>query len=145
MSAAPSLELPYRIRAARESDTGFITNAWRESFYVGAPAAQYADRDHYKREMGRVFLQLLPHAKQIIACDTSDDDTLIGFAVATGPELHYVYVRGGDATNMRHMGIARALVEALGPITSYTFRTLAGERRLRPRDRGWKYTPRWTL
>lgn len=145
LASATSLDF-FNVRDGRESDLGFITNSWRESLYIGAPAVQQSDREHYKREMGRVFSKLLPTATVRVACDPSDEDTLLGFAVATGPELHYVYVRGGDEkVSMRKLGVARKLIESLDGITSYTFRTLAGERRLKPRDRGWKFTPRFTI
>lgn len=138
---------PYRLRDwLPESDVAFIGNSWRESYYVGGPGVQYADREHFKAEMQRVFAELLPTARVIVACDREDPDTLLGFAAARGSELLYVYVRGGsELVNVRKQGIARELIEALDPIRSYAFRTIAGERRLKPRDRGWKFTPRHTL
>lgn len=138
---------PYRIREWRPAtEIGFVTDAWRMSFHNGGTAAQFADRDHLREEMGRVFERLLPGAKVLVACDLEDDDTLLGFAAATDGELHYVYVRGGnEVVNVRKQGVARDLVEAIGPVRSYTFSTIAGIRRLRPRERGWKFTPRFTL
>lgn len=137
---------PYRIREWKPADDlHFVGNAWRESYYVGSPAVQRSDREHYKSEMHRLFDRLFREARVIIACDREDEDTLIGFAVATGPELHYVYVRGGpELVNVRKQGVARELVEALGKITAYTYKTIAGERRLKPHERGWKFTPRFT-
>lgn len=139
---------PYRIREWRPSDDGaFVVDAWRMSFHNGGPAVQYADRDHLKDEMRRVIDRIIDNgAKVLIACDAEDEDALVGFASATSGELHYVYIRGGDEkVTMRKQGIARDLIESIGPIFSYTFSTLAGIRRLRPRDRGWKFTPRFTL
>ena len=140
-------EKPYRFRDWRPADdVAFVTDAWRASFHNGGTAAQYADREHFSAEMRRVFERLLPTAKVVVACDREDEDTLLGFVAATGEELHYVYVRGGsDLVNVRKQGIARELIEAIGPIRSYTFTTIAGIRRLRPRERGWKFTPRFTL
>jgi len=42
------------------------------------------------------------------------------------------------------MGLAKSMLEGV-EVANYTFRTLPGERRLRVRDRGWKFTPRFTL
>lgn len=138
---------PYRLREWKPTDdVAFVGNAWRESYYVGGPGVQYADRDHFKAEMQRTFAALLPSARVLVACDREDEDTLLGFVAANGSELLYVYVRGGpDVMNVRRQGIARELVEAIGPIRSYMFKTIAGERRLKPRERGWKFTPRHTL
>lgn len=138
---------PYRIREWKpDGDIAFVGNAWRESYYVGGPGVQYADREAFKAEMGRVFERLLPAARVLVACDREDEDTLVGFAAAMGETLLYVYVRGGDEiVNVRKQGVARDLVEAIGPVRRYMFKTIAGERRLRPRERGWKFTPRHTL
>lgn len=138
MSAAPSMPPePWRIREARASDVGFVTDAWRESYYVGGPSVQYADRDDYRRKMTAMFSEMLRDAAVLVACDSEDEDTLIGFAAHTKGTLHYVYIKA----DFRKMGIARALCERVAP-TSYDFRTLAGERRLRPRERRWRFLGR---
>lgn len=132
---------PIVIRPARESDVGYIIGTWRDSF-AGAPAVHGADRDALKSEIAHLVrvLRETPDVELRIACDHQDDDTLLGFAAFHGDTLHYVYVRG----DMRQMGIAkRLLVDTT--IANYTFRTLAGERRLKVRARGWKFTPRFTL
>lgn len=150
--AREASEKPYRIRDWKPTDdVAFVGNSWRESYHNGGPGVTLAERDHFRAEMQRVFAVLLPTARVLIACDREDEDTLLGFAAATSVRgehdtLLYVYVRGGDElTNMRKQGIARDLIESLGAIKAYMFRTLAGERRLKPRERGWKFTPRHTL
>ncbi len=129
-------------RPARESDHAFIADSWRRSF-EGAPSVHGADREHYKHEMTRLIRSLL-QAKgttTYVACDQEDDDVLLGFACFSERELHYVYVRA----DFRQMGIAKSLLGMSAEIAQYTFRTLMGERRLHARERGWKYTPRFTL
>jgi GNAT superfamily N-acetyltransferase len=133
---------PVLIRPARETDFAFIVDAWCRSF-EGSPVVHGADRNHYRSEMVRVIRKMLSGvgaATTRVACDREDDDTLLGFAAFTGPELHYVYVR----QDFRQMGIAKAMLEGAS-IAQYTFRTLQGERRMRTRERGWKFTPRFTL
>lgn len=132
---------PVLVRPARESDVGYIVGTWRDS-YASAPAVAGADRDAYRAEVARIVsrLRATPEATLRVACDREDEDTLVGFAAFTGSTLHYVYVRG----DMRQMGIAKRLIEG-ATIAHYTFRTLAGERRLRAAERGWKFTPRFTL
>lgn len=137
---------PFRIRDARDADFGFILDTWRRSF-EGSPAVNNADKTHLQTEMAITVGRAIKRQGAIVrvACDPEDDDVLIGWAAANERELHYVYVRGGEPDrNMRGMGIARALIEPL-KIRTYTFRTQAGERRLKPRERGWSYTPRFTF
>jgi len=132
---------PYRVRAASAGDFGFVLDTWRRSF-EGAPAVMNADKEHFIGEMNTLITRMLNRAGTIvrIACDADDEDTIIGFAALTGSELHYTYVR----RDFRGHGIVPAMLAA-HPVRSYTFRTQAGERRLKPRERGWVYTPRFTL
>lgn len=137
-------EEPFRIRVGNEKDRAFIVFSWMSSFYENenGPAVRHADREHYRAEMNRVFDRLVMTARILVACDLEDENVLIGFAAATLRELHYVFVR----QDFRKVGIARKLIEAFpDPIKSYTFFTHAGARRLKPRERGWKFTPRFTI
>lgn len=133
-------------RDGRDGDFGFVLDTWRRSF-EGAPAVRGCDVEHYRAEMKATVTKLLrsPGVSVRVAHPEGDDDAIVGYAVHNGDELHYVYVRGGDKdASMRSLGIARQLVEPLN-ITAYTFRTEAGERRLKPKDRGWRFTPRFCL
>lgn len=145
MTAQPSNPaLALGFRSLRDTDRGFILSAWSRS-YERAPAVRLADPAHYRCEMAITIGRILKTAKVLVAHDPEDENTIAGFAVYTDGELHYVYVRGGEPeTSMRKMGIARTLLSQL-PIKSYTFRTEAFERRIRPRERGWIFTPRHTL
>lgn len=133
---------PYAIRSARDTDQGFIVDSWRNSF---APESQLCafDRDVYFRLMAKEIGGILrdPRTTALVACDHEDDDALLGFAVLTGPELHYVYVRGGRDVSVRKLGIVRAMLEGRA-LDTYSFRTQAGVRRLKPDARGWTYRPR---
>lgn len=131
---------PFRIRDAVAGDEAFIKSAWRGTFRTAGVGVEGAEPEHYHREMQRLFDRLLPTATVRIACDPQDDDNLIGFAVLTGHELHYVYVK----QEFRKLGAVPALLEGLD-IRSFTFKTLPGERRMRPRSRGWNFTPRFTI
>lgn len=131
-------------RPGGADDFGFVLDTWRRSF-EGAPAVKGADVEHYRAEMKALITRIFKAASTVIAHPAGDPDAIVGYAVHTGPELHYVYVRGGEKEQtMRGLGIARGILAPLG-ITSYTFRTEAGERRLKPKDRGWRFTPRFTL
>ena len=137
MSAATTLpQLP--IRPARESDDGFILDTWRESLRAESDIAK-ASTEAYRLVMLRHIRRLSrePGAVRLVCYDPQDDDTLVGYAVATGHELHYVYVR----REFRRMGIARSLVEQVHP-ASYSITTPMFERRMHPHERGWVHTPR---
>ncbi len=122
------------VREARPNDTAFIIDAWKRS-YEGAPAVRGADRDHYRHEMTKAIRRLCDRCVVRIACDSSDEDTIVGFAAFTGGELHYIYVK----KDFRGMGIARTLLVGL-PIQTYTFSTPVA----RP-HKGWAFTPRFTI
>lgn len=126
---------PFLIRDARASDAAFITDAWLSSYRVRTLA-----------RIEREIRKLARTSRIRIACDRSDEDTLLAFAAfgTTGESLgtdalHYAYVKQG----FRGEGLARALIEP-ETIRAYTFRTddLA---RLKPAQRGWIYEPRIIL
>jgi len=135
-------DVPVIIRAMRETDLAFVVDTWRRSYTEESWLSRF-DKDVYFKLMGRHIGMLTrePAAQVRIACDVEDEDAIVGFAVITGPELHYVYVRGGKDTSMRHMGIARKLLDGV-EIRTYSCRTPSGERRLKPKERGWTYAPR---
>lgn len=136
------MTFPVRIREIQAADAPFILDTWRRSI-EGSPGVQGAARDHLFTEMARVVSRLStrPGAVVRVACDPEDEDVICGFISAnTSGELHYAYVR----RELREQGIIPALLEGLA-IDSYTFRTQALERRLRPRVRGWSFTPRFTI
>lgn len=123
-----------RVRIAKPGDMAFVIDAWKRSF-EGAPAVRHADREHYREEMTRAIRRLCDRAEVRVACDPSDEDTIVGFCAFTGTELHYVYVK----KDFRGHGIAKGLLHGV-PITTYTFATPT----VRPRL-GWAFTPRFTI
>lgn len=130
----------FAIRPAQDTDRAFIENAWRGTMLATCPGVSGADPGHFHGEMTRVFKRILPFATVRVACDPTDHDNLVGFMAATGVELHYVYV----SQPFRKLGVVPALLSGLD-IQRFTFKTLPGERRLRPRERNWVFTPRFTL
>ncbi len=132
--------MSFRVRDAVDEDRDFIENAWRASMLATCPAAHGADPKHFHMEMGRVFDRLRPSATIRVACDPKEPSNLVGFIAATRNELHYAYVAG----EFRRLGVVPQMLDGL-KITQMTFRTPPGDRRLKPRDRGWIYCPRWTI
>jgi hypothetical protein len=135
--------LPVRVREMRPADEAFVLDTWRRSFSDESDLYKL-DADAYARWMRQLIGRRIHERGALVrvACDPEDDDTLVGWAATTGPELHYVYVRGGKDTSMRGLGVVPALLDGLA-IATYTFRTQAGERRIKPRARGWTFAPRF--
>ena len=137
MTAMPSpIETPpLKVRAARAEDMAFISNAWIWSYYEGTPAFRgIADKDHFRLEMTKTIRRICDNAEVRVACDPSDEDTLVGFCAFGLGTLHYVYVK----RDFRGMGVARTLLEGV-PIKAYSFRTANAKPRA-----GWRFTPRFT-
>lgn len=130
---------PVNVRPMRdEGDLGYIIDTWRKGVAPKSTLAKF-DRDVYFRLMARHIKALTrePGANVRIACDPQDETTIIGFAVLTGDELHYVYVRD----TLRKLGIARLLLDGL-VVKTFAFKTDVGVGRLKPQERGWAYAPR---
>lgn len=123
-----------RVRLAKPEDYGFVLDAWRRS-YEGAPAVRGADREHYRIEMTRAIRRLCDRAEVRVACDPSDEDTIVGFVAFTDNELHYAYTK----QDFRHIGVAKQLLEG-AHIDAYTFRS----NNAHPPS-GWVYKPRFTI
>ena len=133
------MKLPIVLRPGAASDLAYVCDSWRTTFHLGYGALG-SERKHYHQEISRLFERILPKASVRIACDPTDPDVIVGFAVFTDTELHYAFVR----KDFRRMGVATALLADL-PIRSFTFLTRKGEEALKPRARGWAFTPRWTF
>lgn len=136
------MTLPVRIREMRPADEAFVVDTWRRSFSDESDLCKL-DPEAYRKLYAKLINRYTHERGAVvrIACDPEDEDTLIGWAATHGPELHYVYVRGGS-NSMRGLGVVPALLEGL-ELKTYTFRTSAGERRLKPRERGWTFAPRF--
>jgi len=134
---------PVKIRDATPADWDFMRPAWADTFRRGSLAVDGANESHYYAEMGRLFAAILPGASARIACDPNDDDVRLGFACYTKTVLHYVYVLKTKELDFRREGVAPMLLDAL-PINAYSFSTLQFVKRIKPRDRGWQFRPRFT-
>lgn len=133
--------VPFRVRPAHsEDDFEFVESAWRATFRSNGAGVMGADITHYNEEMLRIFKAILPRATTLLACEDTDDNNLGGFVCFSGDELHYAYVK----VDFRKAGLVPLMLEGV-KIRRYTFDTQVGFKRLKPNDRGWIYTPRWTL
>lgn len=138
------MTLPLLIRAGRDGrdgDLAFVVDTWRRSLNEQSWLCRF-DRDVYFKLMAKHIGAVArePGFKLRVACDPSDESSILGYAVLTGTELQYVYVRGGE-NSFREQGVAKMLLEGLD-VKTYAFRTADGDRRIKPQDRGWTYQPR---
>lgn len=106
-AAAPQAG-PFRIRALRASDRGFVCTGWSRSYDESAFARLLGD--HYRPTIARVINRLLVRTSVItlVACDPADEELLFGF-VCFEPKascLHYVFTR----QDLRREGIATRLL-----------------------------------
>lgn len=123
----------WTVREGRSGDVGFIVKSWRAS-YQDAPEVRGSDRRHYRAEMSRRIASCLTDGQALVACLEQDEDTILGFAVASadGRVLHYVYVR----LDARGIGVARELVGRLD-VEAYTHRA----HKIRGIPPNWVYKP----
>ncbi len=127
-------DLPIRIRRVRDTDLGFVVDTWRQSFCNDSYLFKF-NRDLYFRLMGLHANACIRAGVVDVACDPSDEDTVLGWAARTGKTLHYVYVREA----LRRHGVARQLIG--DGIELYSFSTGAFVKRCKPAERGWRFQP----
>lgn len=128
---------PFRVRAHVRDDEAYVFDTWRQDFAQDSKLAKF-DRGVYFCLMPRHAraLTLQRNVQIRIACDAEDEDTIVGFAILSGPTLHYLYTR----KTLRGHGIARRLLDGI-EVKSYACKTKLGELCLRPAARNWEYAP----
>lgn len=132
--------MPVALRPLAETDRAYVVSTWQHN-YADAAGVVGAEREAWRVEVGRMLAALLAGgAACVVACDDADPDTIVGWAIASRATktLHFVYVRA----ELRGTGIARQLVEAVGPIAAYSLQR-ANRRRAAPP--GWAFRPSFTL
>ena len=109
-----------KIRDAKQSDLGYIMKSWVRTAPKGR--GKNEPRPDDKHELQKMIAAIAMGAingqrsRTLIACPSSDENHIHGFAVGTpcgrkdgGLLLHYAYVRKSD----RGQGIARKLIWSL--------------------------------
>lgn len=112
----------FAVRAACEGDLDWLLSTWRDS-YRGAGEVQGMPWPLYREAIRRRSERLLRAVGGVVACDPEDVTNLVGWACGDAKLLHYVYVR--HQPSFRGMGVARALVAALGSPSIFTHRSPA--------------------
>ena len=129
--------MDHRLRPARTSDRPFVAKSLRGCLRETS-VGRHADEEHMVREVNALLdAWAAEGARLLVACDTEDEGVLLGFACAQAPTLHAVYVR----STFRGLGLARAMLDALGYCSRYTLPPSRGTRL----TRRMTYAPRLVL
>lgn len=131
--------MPIVLRDLRESDRAYVAKTLARELQKTS-VGRAADWTALSGEVDRALSAWLSEgARALVAVDSADEDTIVGYAVGKAPTLHHVYVRGGEH-GVRKQGIARQMLEALGECFYYT---LPPSQRT-TLTRRMSYTPRLT-
>jgi hypothetical protein len=105
----------YKLRGLSDGDWTYILDSWKRSArhwrggqevngaYVWVPASIYY------REVERVADALRAKGSWVVACDTDDEDFIVGWGACGLGALWYVYTRNVART----AGVAKAIVESM--------------------------------
>lgn len=116
------MELSYKLRQMKQADENFVYNSFLKS-YRSSWSCRPLDAQKFTQYYHKALESILGANRCVVACDSSDEDTIIGWGVGNGTTLWYVYVKHV----FRHLGIGMSIVNELckGPI-SIAFPTASG-------------------
>ena len=105
--------LPIAIRPMRESDLGFVTDAWLRSYREGNFGVPH---DEFFETQRRVIKALFRQSKVALAVDPSDADQIFGFIVWQPRSegkclLHWAFTKHA----FRRFGVFRHLLQIADP------------------------------
>lgn len=87
-----------------ETDQAFIYSSWRNSAFYGVPHRTEKPKDFFK-DLTTTIRDILRHATVWIACLETDPLVIVGYSVATGSHLDWIYVK----VDFRKKGIGKML------------------------------------
>lgn len=97
------------LRTATASDLRFIHSSWHTSYWK-THARKHLEREVYAPEMDAHIDRVLKDATVLVAFFEAVPDEILGYSIARGDTLHWVYVKGVYRRN----GIGSGLVPAEG-------------------------------
>jgi GNAT superfamily N-acetyltransferase len=122
-----------QIRPGKAEDKAFIISTWVRGQYYGDAWFTAIDTEAYYMNYSKYLEALLIKSDITVACLSEDEDIILGYAVSSPGELHWVFVK----KPWRAQGIARSLVAAdVTTITSITKPGLAIAKK-----HNWKFNP----
>ncbi len=115
------------IRGPRPDDVSFIYASWLRGLYYGDTWFGEIPKDVFMANYHRVLEAILTKADVRVACLKDDPDVILGYSVAYGPILHWIFVKSA----WRNIGIGKSLTDF--KIEAATHLTKVG-RSLKPKD-----------
>lgn len=107
MAEAPQIH----VRLATDADLPFVYKSILKTFHFDSDARKIPQQAYFPGHGKKLEACLQrPTSKLAIACLPDDPATILGFLLAEGKLVHFVYCKA----HFRRMGIARTLFEALG-------------------------------
>ena len=114
-----SEELPIVIRPMRADDVAFVRNSWARSYAEAQSLHPQDVRGHVEGHL-RLIDRILARADVLVAAFAEDDSEIFGWVCHDPEALHYAYTKAA----YRRSGVARRLLEEVGPREVTTHRTL---------------------
>lgn len=121
-----------KIRDARVSDQAFIFSSFLKGLYYGNDFYRMIDKESFMRNYKKILEQLLIKSQCKVACDPTDEDNLIGYAIYEPGIAHYLFIK----PPFRRFGVGKSLLPV--DIHSYTHVTKIAKS-LVPKH--WKFDP----
>lgn len=94
------MDAVFSLRPYKPSDVNFIQHSWGSSYYKGADYLDYLSPKEFNEKHRPIREDILkkPNTACIIACDSKDEDLILGWIlvekpVGNGLLLHYIYVK----------------------------------------------------
>lgn len=121
-----------------ETDRSFVYSTWLRGLYYGNSYFNSIDKEVFFEQYERVVDHILANSEIIIAGLTDDGDTILGYAVLSGPVAHWVHVK----SPWRKKGIAKLMVAGrlLETVTHITPAGNAIRNKLKLKHNPWRIT-----
>lgn len=93
------------IRAFQKDDAGFIFSTWSKGAYHGAETKPQIEKSKWFRDHYLYVCDAIEQGDVRVACLADDSNTILGYSVAFGGSLQWIYVK----QDFRRLGIGSML------------------------------------
>lgn len=123
------------LRPGGIEDHAFVLQTWLRTYHRRSEWTKPIDPAIFYEWHTPLVLGILRRASLLVATPEGQPGTILGWLVAEGPTLHFVYVKGP----FRRFGVARALVGS-SAYREFTHWTYDGDHLVKKHP-DWKYNP----
>lgn len=96
----------FNIREPKPTDLNFIQSSFLKSMKKESALGRACSTRVFFKEFTKVIDYILDRSEILIACDQSNEDTILGYLIYEPTVVHYAYVKNG----LRELNIARDLI-----------------------------------